>query len=266
MIIGVLGCGNMATAVVRGIDSAGGDVKFITYTPSKTKAIELAKNVNGEVADSLKSIERADTIIVACKPQQFQTLSNDLKGIDLSQKTIISIMASIPVTKIQSSLKSQKVIRLMPSMPMKDGEGISLIYSENNFPNSEKKSLIKLLEKSSKVYEMDSEEAYDKVTVITSSGPAYIYYFLEVFESILKEDFRIDGTIARDMVIQLFKGASISASKDKSSLDSQIQKVTSKKGVTIEAIDSFKNSDLKQQIKEGISLAIKRSSEMSKNY
>ena len=37
-MIGVLGCGNMADAIVRGIHQFDKSISFLTYTPSKTRA------------------------------------------------------------------------------------------------------------------------------------------------------------------------------------------------------------------------------------
>lgn len=261
MKIGVIGCGNMAGAVVRGIHSHEKNVFFKTYTPSKIKALELAQDVSGECVDNLADLVDCDFLMVGCKPQQFTDLCEELKQFDLNEKIIISIMAALPIERVKKGLKVDKVIRLMPSMPMLYGEGISLLFASDEVSEFQYKQFSELLNGSSKVFEMKSEDEFDKLTVITASGPAYVYYFTEAFEQILSS-WGIQEEIAKEMAIQLFKGSSVSMQNDKDSLKKQVAKVTSKKGVTIEAIEFFKENNISELINEGVLKALIRSDEM----
>ncbi|MCO4753086.1 MAG: NAD(P)-binding domain-containing protein, partial [Bacteriovoracaceae bacterium] len=109
-MFGVIGCGNMASAIVKGIHAIYPDEKFLTYTPGKNRAIDLAKSVNGKQVDELSGLAEADTIMIGCKPQQFDELVSNLKGaFQLEDKHFISIMAAMPVETIQKKLGAAKV-------------------------------------------------------------------------------------------------------------------------------------------------------------
>ncbi len=263
--VAVIGCGNMASAVVRSLDKsdiADEQFEFYTYTPSKTKAVKLAQEVNGSVLESLKDIEKCDYIMIACKPQQFNDLANNLEGIDLSSKVIISIMAGISLAQISSTLSTSKIIRLMPSIPMESGEGICLLKFSSKVSREDSEFLKNALKDSSSVFIIEDEKLFDRVTVISASGPAYIYYFMSAMEKSLVS-WGMKEEDCRPLVAQLFRGSAKNA-LDKSSFDLEllIDKVTSKKGVTIEAIDSFREDEVEKSIQLGLFKAVQRSEQI----
>ncbi len=265
MIIAVLGCGNMASAVVEGIYRHNNTISFITYTPSRKRAIELAEKVNGHIIDDLKDIQNADMILVGCKPYQFDELCNELAGIDLKDKTILSIMAGVPASYINEKLNAKKIIRLMPSLPMQYDEGISLIFANEAVSSSEKESLELLLKKSSQVYILNTEEAFDKLTVVASSGPGYVFYLLDAFK-IMLENWGFTPSLSKSLTIQLFKGASKQALVSNSDFEGLLNKVTSNKGVTVEAINSFKENNLDLNIRDGLMAALMRLDDIKEEF
>ena len=99
MKIGVLGCGNMASAVVEGMSAS--DTQFITYTPSQTRAISLADKVGGRHVSSLEELGETDMVIIGCKPHQFSTLAGELLEKRVPLKMVVSIMAAISIGDIQ---------------------------------------------------------------------------------------------------------------------------------------------------------------------
>lgn len=263
MRIGVIGCGNMASAVVIGIHKSNPELEFLTYTPSQVRAKNLAQEVKGAVVSSLQDFEKVDYLMIACKPQQFSSLAKELEGLDLSKLTLVSIMAAVPIEKIQTALKSKNVIRLMPSMPMQVEEGISLLLASDGLQKEKMADFSELLKGSSVIFECKSETEFNQLTVLTASGPAYVYYLAEIFEKQLL-DWGVDKDAAKQLAIQLFKGSSLFMEASTLSLNDQIAQVTSKKGVTIEAIDLFRSSSIGQNIKTGVERAFQRSLEIEK--
>ena len=255
--MGVLGCGRMASAVVEGIYSSGtGDEwDFVTYTPGHTRAAELAAKVKGRAITTLGELGHTDILLIGCKPHQFSSLAHELRGEKIPLGELVSIMAAVSVKDIRVALKVNKVVRLMPSMPMRQGEGISLLYSDTPLGEPHRQSLVKALGACSQVVELKSEELLDRLTVVTASGPAYIYYFARLFEDILNE-WQDDRTLSRHLAVRLFKGASVAMEGAESdSLEELIAGVTSEKGVTAEALASFQRDDLKGLLCKGVEKA-----------
>ncbi len=134
MKIGVLGCGNMATAVVLGIHNQNKNIEFHCYTPSYTRARDLAEKVNGKAHKELTSFVDMDYWIVACKPQQVQNLANNLNG-KLKNTNIVSFLAGTTIDNLGKIFSSQNIIRIMPNTPVKIGEGITLLTSSSECSN-----------------------------------------------------------------------------------------------------------------------------------
>ena len=259
MKIGVLGCGNMASAVVEGIHASSvSEVNFVTYTPGHTRAALLASKVGGESVRDLEDLGRTEMVIVGCKPHQFSTLARELVegGVPLEQ--VVSIMAAVPIRDIQSSLKVENVIRLMPSLPMRHGEGISLLCHAPSVEPAIRRFLHKGLRDCSRVFELDSEELLDRLTPVVASGPAYIYFLAQCFEEMLNGQ-QGDPALSRELAVCLFKGAAVAMEREgESPLGELLSRVTSEKGVTMEAIASFEKDNVKGSLHKGVEKAWKR--------
>jgi pyrroline-5-carboxylate reductase len=259
--VGVLGCGNMASAVVKGIHRHNKSVSFLTYTPSKTKAVALAEEVNGQSTEDLTDFEDVDVLLVGCKPQQFNDLALSLEKVNIKNKLIVSMMVSISVETIFQKLKSNQIIRIMPSLPMNFDYGMSLFYADDSVLNLYVEKVIEWLSGASVVFPFESEEEFNQMTVVSASGPAYVYFFAKAIEDKL-EEWGFEKNLSSQITKQLFLGSALTMVNSKFSLSEQIAKVTSKKGVTIEGIHSFQKSGLADFIKQGIEKAHERSLEI----
>lgn len=266
-MIGVIGCGNMASAIVKGAHNVFPEKKFLTYTPSFTRADELAKAVGGEAVKELADLSKADSIIIGCKPQQFAELAQNLAGkFDLSSKHFISIMAAIPMESIQKKLGAKKVTRVMPNTPSLFNEGVSLLLNSSDVTTKEKKLVDDIFSSVGKTHMMKDEESFDRVTTVSGSGPAYVFQFAKSMADSLVS-WGVDESEARQIVDQLFVGASkLMASKEDISLDELISQVTSKGGVTIEAVKVYDKKGITEITREALDAACARSFEMTKEF
>lgn len=267
-MIGVIGCGNMASAIVVGIHGGYSDVKFQTYNPTKSKAKDLAAKVKGEAVDSLDELKSAQTLLIGVKPQKFDELAAQLleAGIDLKDKHIISMMASISIDAIKRKLGVSKVTRVMPNTPIFYGKGVSLILHSDELSDETKETINNYFKACSEVFEIDSEKTFDEVTTVTGSGPAYVYLFAESFVNKLKS-FGIEEKVAQKMVTGLFEGSSLLMRENaEDSLQSMIDKVTSKGGVTIEAVKKYREHELEKITSIALDSAVNRSGELSNEF
>lgn len=266
-MIGVIGCGNMASAIVKGVNRVYPEEKFLTYTPSHTRAKELAAAVGGEAAKNLENLAAADSIIIGCKPQQFGDLAGNLEGkFDLGSKHFISIMAALPLKAIQDKLGAKRVTRVMPNTPSLFNEGVSLILHADEVETKERELSLKIFSSCSKTHLLKSEESFDQVTTVSGSGPAYVFLFAKTMADQLVA-WGIEAGEARSIVNQLFIGSSKLMQENRdTALDELIAQVTSKGGVTIEAVNVFKEKNLGEITSEALLAAFKRSRELTEQF
>ncbi len=267
-MIGVIGCGNMASAIVSGIHEVLKNEKFLTYTPGLTRAIELAEKVDGKAVKSLKELSECEYLLIGCKPQQFSDLATNLKAElpELADKYIISMMAAVSLETIEKQLGTQKITRVMPNTPIRHGEGISLLLHSQLSSSKDIEYVTSLFKACSMIFTMKDEIQFDKVTTISGSGPAYLFYQAEIFAQTL-QSWDMNPEEATELAIQLMKGSvKLMENRGDLELSELVDQVTSKKGVTIEAVEVLKNQGLKSLYGEALDAAYRRSQEMSKEF
>jgi pyrroline-5-carboxylate reductase len=192
------------------------------------------------------------------KPQQmadFLKQAGDL----LKDKNVISMLTAIDLKTLGNRCQTGKVMRIMPNTPTQVGAGVSLVCATNDFER--KDWIIKLLQSSGEVFSV-SEQELDQLTVFTGSGPAYVYYFVRSYCRLLERQ-GYTPELSRHMMQQVFLGAAELMKQSDDSLDIMIDKVTSKGGVTIEAIQYWEQNQLEDLIHQSIKAASARNHELS---
>lgn len=264
MKIAVIGCGNMATKVVELLHKNENSIQFITYTPSMTKAKKLAQLVNGKYIENLDEFKniQIDYWLIGCKPQQVEDLAQSL-GFRLKNESVVSMLAATPIAKLEDLFGTKKIIRIMPNTPIGLGEGIILVKCHESIDSFIKKNFINVLEPGNLLIETKTEDEFDELTVFSGSGPAYIFYFAQSLElKLLNMGFKKE--LARDLINKLFIGSSKLMENSSHSLVDLVNQVTSKGGVTIEAINEYKANNFNEISSKAIDKAIFRSKQITK--
>ncbi|MFA5008860.1 MAG: pyrroline-5-carboxylate reductase [Candidatus Omnitrophota bacterium] len=119
--IGIIGCGNMGSAIAKGISSKYQVFVFDKDT-GKTKNIAKVK-VAKSISDLINAV---GVVILAVKPQDFDSVLNKIRDY-VNKKLVISIAAGISTKYIEKVLGRARVIRVMPNLPAKIGKGMSCL-------------------------------------------------------------------------------------------------------------------------------------------
>jgi len=264
--IGIIGAGVMGSTICSSIKKSGlakgsdivigdSDFKYVNIVKRKLK-VSSAK-------DNKILVQSSQIIIIAIKPQDFESLAKEIAGEFKDKQIVISIMAGMPLAKIQKFFKFKRVIRSMPNLAAKVQEAFTVYKSGFLMTKKEQAKIESIFESFGKATQVSNEKYLDAATAISGSGPAYVYYFMEaLIESAKKLGFKKD--VAKEMVEQTFFGALQAQKSSGESAKSLRKKVTSKKGTTDAAIKSFERSKLKKAIHLGVNSAYKRAKELSK--
>ncbi len=260
MKIAVLGCGNMASALIIPMK---GMADFYTYTPSGEKAKKLAELVDGIFVSKLSELPPCDLYMVGCKPQQFADLAKSLQHVDFSSSTILSIMAGVTASTMSEAFKCKSVIRTMPNTPSMVGEGVLALYATSETKPAVVSDVVRLFESGASVYQFSEEDQIDIITPFSGCGPAYLFELGRILQTKM-ERMGIDSSIAKEMISKTFLGASTMMDQSLDTFTQLRENVTSKKGVTFEALEVFRKSGLEEIASNAIDAAYKRSKELSK--
>lgn len=265
-MIAVLGCGNMASAIVKGFHQHSPELDFLTYTPSKTKALELSQVVKGKVMNSLDEINQCEIALIGCKPQQFSDLAEQLKNV-LVNKNIhfVSMMAAIDIETISKKLNTKNITRIMPNTPILFGEGVTLMTHHQSVSADEQNFIENLFKAVGTLYLIDDEKKFDQTMTVTGSGPAYVFLFAKTMIDKLTS-WGIDEKSAKEMTINMFSGSVKMMKNSNVDLSTLIAQVTSKGGTTIEAIRIYEENRLDLITDEALEAALKRSNTLTLEF
>jgi len=194
--IGIIGYGNMGSAISGRLKSR---YRVFVFDKDQNKLTNLSDiYVTRNIADLLAQV---DIVILAVKPQDFEALLNEMKD-KITKHLIISIAAGITTKYIEKILGAVRVIRVMPNMAIKIGQGISCLSkgkfaTKENFDATEK--LFKYMGKTLRI----EEEKMPIVTAVSGSGPGF---YFDIIESILAEN-KNPAEFNRKFIITLTKAA-----------------------------------------------------------
>ncbi len=264
--VAFIGCGNMARAIIDSMTSvaavsafkANGDVLDITVADRHEAKLMPLKNKCTVTLDKSEAVNRADYVFIAVKPQNAEEA---LEELDLSQKTIISIMAGVDVERLKSLTRSSRIVRVMPNLNARVGESYNAYVSVGL--DAEQTRVVKELLGSFGYFTEVRESDMDAVTGIAGSGPAFVFMTVKAFyDEAIGRGF--DAETAKHMAVQTVLGSVLTVENSSVDFDTLISSVCSKGGTTIEGVNYLNEKDYVNILRTAIQRSIERSAEMTR--
>ncbi len=170
MRVGLIGAGNMASALARGW---GDPVLCTDAVPGKAET--LVADLGGQAAASNAALARdADAIFLCHKPDQLDAVAAQVEGNE-SGSAVVSILAGVSLDAIRRAYpRAEAVVRLMPNVAVEIGRGVVCWAAESDASDDVKA----LLARVATVVEVP-ERLIDVATAIQGVGPAYVALFVE---------------------------------------------------------------------------------------
>lgn len=176
--VGFIGCGHMASAIIKGILSSGffsADAVIASEMNeefAQNRAKELGINV---ITDNKILAKSCDVIVLATKPNAITEVLSGIKDVLSADKLIISIAAGVSTKTMEDAIgKEIAVIRVMPNAGAMILEGMSGIVKGKFAKEEQVKFVEELFSKIGKCIIID-EDKIDVLTAISGSGPAFFY-------------------------------------------------------------------------------------------
>jgi pyrroline-5-carboxylate reductase len=250
----VLGAGKMVEAILLGLKKEMSLKDWAIYSPSGKSAQKLAL-ATGATWIKDPSDFKGDVILVGFKPQQLKDASAQIKD-KFSNALFISILAGIDESTQRNFLGARQLIRVMPNLSVAEQKGISLLSSHSV---GDKILEIKKLFSQIGFCQIVTEDELDELTLLTGSGPAFIYEFA----SALIDSFHsLDSQSREFLVRKMILGAAATMENSPYSLRELTSAVTSKGGVTEATLKSWVQGDFGGLIKKGIREGVSRSKQL----
>lgn len=251
--------GNLLSSFLEKKKLNSDDIIIIHPDKNRRKHLENTFNCRTDAIDNC-TFQDNDILFVGLKPINFLEKSKEIrKSINNQQPTCISIMASISCDKITENLGLKKVIRLMPNLAVKIGEGVTGIVSTKETISQNLEHIKYLLKDSGLVINLNNDEQISAITALSGSGPAFFYYFIEAMIE-AGEKIGFENKVSEQIVKQTISGALKLISNEKQSISELRKKVTSKGGTTEAGLNVLIKKDFYKLISETINVAKNKAS------
>ena len=265
----LVGCGNMGYAMLTGWLNSGKLAPEETFVVEpnaelRVRAADLGSRVTSKV-DGIPVDTEPEIIVIAVKPQVIREVTLGYRRFGNGKATFVSVAAGTPVATFAEILGSNTPIsRCMPNTPAAIGKGMMVVYSNEHVTDEAKDIVGNLLSGSGKVATIADEDLMDAVTAISSSGPAYIFYFIECLAA-AAENAGLPAKMASLLAMQTVSGAASLAAESREDPAVLRRQVTSPNGTTAAALDVLMGGDrLKNLLTEAVEAARLRSIKLGK--
>ena len=262
--IGFIGAGNMATAIIKGLIAQKGSGSFINvFDVSSEKLDEISKLGVNAFSSSQDVVKNSEIIVLAVKPQNYAEVLEALKDVVSTDKTFVSIAAGISINYVQSALGCEcPVVRVMPNTPLLLKKGASALCPSDNISEDDKQIVYDMFAGSG-VCEYITEDHMNEIIAVNGSSPAYIYMFAKAMAD-YAVSVGIDYDKALNLICATLEGSAAMLKESGDTPDVLIEKVSSKGGTTIEALNKLREHGFSEAIDDAMKACTKRAEELGK--
>jgi pyrroline-5-carboxylate reductase len=260
-MIGFIGGGNMAEAMIKGIRQSGmKDIIVSEPREERRKYLEQTYTVK-TTSDNREVVKDSHIIILAVKPQNMDDVTAGISGAITDDKIVVSIAAGVTLSYLSSRLKTSKIIRVMPNTPALVQEGMSVLSMCECIHDKEMGLIRDIFMSIGKVLFLP-EKYMDAVTAVSGSGPAFFAYFLEaMIEGGTKLGLSRDN--AAELAVQTFMGTA-KLLETGMPPDKLREMVTSPGGTTAAGLKVLEEKGLKDIVTAVVEAAANRSKELGR--
>src|SRR3954468_21459960 len=171
MRIGLIGAGNMASALARGW---GGPVLVSDIDAARAEA--LAEEVGGEAPGSNAYVaDGADVVVLCHKPAQLGEVAAEIRD---RAKAVISILGGTPLADVEAAYPGLPVYRFMPNIPAEVGHGVFCYAPGTLAAEGPEGDVLELFGRIGTVIKLP-EPLIEPATALMGCGPAFFALVVE---------------------------------------------------------------------------------------
>ena len=254
----LVGCGNMAGAMLQGWLASGlGPDRFTVADPA-------SRDVPPGVAklDAVPSGGRFDTILLGVKPQLLDEVAAQVEALAGPDTTVISMLAGVELAVLEQRFpRARGWVRIMPNLAAALGKS-PLALAERALDEQERQAVFALLAPLGTPEWID-EPAFDLVTALVGSGPAFVYRYVDALAAAsaalgLRED------TAQRLALAMVEGAAALAAASRQDPGELARRVTSPGGTTEAGLKVLDEGDsLRLLVQRTLRAARDRSAELA---
>ena len=261
-LLGVIGAGNLAGAVIRGLLGAKfcASDAIIASQPDAALRESFARETGVTVvADNAEVARRADVIFVGVKPSVVLPVLREIGDL-LVGKLVVSLAAGVRIASMEA-LSAARFLRVMTNLPAAIGEGATAFARGSRTTENDAAKVRALFSAIGVLVEVE-EAQIDAVTALGGSGPAFVYSVIEAFaDGGVAEG--LSPEVALALAAQMMRGAARLVSTSGKTPEELRRMVVTPGGTTAAGLAVFGRENTARDLADAIRAAAARGREMA---
>jgi pyrroline-5-carboxylate reductase len=255
---GVMGEAILAAALERAVFRAS-DVTVCEVIEQRRNQLKAEYGVHA-TSDGGEATREADLVVLSVKPQDMHSVQGALRPDSL----LLSIMAGVPIAAIAREFHHERIVRVMPNMPVAAKAGMSVWTATAAVDATQRELARGLLSSIGRDLYVSDESKIDMATAVSGSGPGYVYLFIE---ALVEGGVTIGLTRAQaeEMVLQTVYGAAVYAIESGRKPAELREMVTSPAGTTAAGLLELEKGAVRAALIECVRAAYRRADELGKS-
>ncbi len=248
-----IGLGNMASAIIRGMQSSPKFAQTELYGfdrhPEKAGLLPVTCCSSLEEA-----AERADVLLLCVKPHSLDELLSRLRSLLKKSCIVASVAAGKPISWYEERLPGLSFVRAMPNVNASVNAGVTAICGGSNATPEQVELIREIFDAVGQTYTLE-EKHFSAFSAIAGAAPAYTYLYMDALASAGVKAGLPKATalsIAADMVL----GSALLLRKTGEHPAVLADKVCSPGGTTIEGLHKLRALGFENSVYEAIAAVI----------
>ena len=174
MRLGLIGAGNMASALARGI---GEPALVCDLEPGKAEA--LAQELGGQaLRTNTELAEQADVVVLCHKPKQLEEVAQEVAP---HARAVVSILAGVTTEALEGVYPGLPVYRFIPNIPAEVRRGVLCYVPGTRAAHGPEQEVLELFGRAGTVIRLSDEPLIEPAMALMSCGPAFMALVVESF-------------------------------------------------------------------------------------
>lgn len=261
--LGLVGAGNMAAALIKGLLVAQVPPHRIIASDVKAERLEQLVAAHGirTVGDNQALVRESNVVVLSVKPQVIDRVLTEIADQVRADQLVISVAAGVPIEALEARLPAgSRVVRAMPNTPATVQAGATAIAGGAHARPDDLRIARELFEAVGRVVVLE-ETLLDAVTGLSGSGPAYIMLIIEALA-----DGGVKVGLHRDTALLLAAQTVFGSAKlllETGEHPGRLKDmVTSPGGTAIAGLHTLESGALRKTLIDAVEAATKRSVEL----
>ncbi len=261
MKIGVIGCGNMGTALIAGLVSQDPRIEIAIFESSSERRADIAARF-GAIdcgTDPALLCMNSEVVVLAVKPADIAAVATVLQP-HLGSQLVISLLAGVTQGRLMQLLGTKQVVRYMPSLAAAVGKALVGVSLPDD-ANEGMRHTAELIANALGTPLFVPEKLMPAVTGLSGSGIAFVFEFVHAMclgavQSGMSYEAALTGALT------VLEGAAAALRENGEHPVALLSKVISPAGTTIAGVEQLHKHGFDAAVAAAVTAAADRAREL----